>query len=365
MLRRARAFLPFFAVLAALASSCVGQHAFDFPAADATPRSYYGSVSECVDASRAARRLCGASAAVAHVKSGRLFLYVIATRSNGVAVVDAYRPESLQVVASVSSFASLRKPLDLHLHTSGEYVAVLAAGDSDTKESGIVLIDVQSDTPTVLRSLTNCTKLDVKREERETGELEETGKVLYRGDMCGATAFALDVNRAFVVVADMNKLVEVRLPPGVATAATATFEVVASIQHDDLTNGYAIMVANNKAYVRSDGVCATCVAVVDISVEGSPVMSGPVDVSTITGDVEPWKWSSGYLARGAHRNDVDYLYDWVVNPVQSSVTSVSRECINVALSTGAAPESCAGRMEFAYSAQAEATAYDFTLSAGP
>ena len=41
--------------------------------------------------------------------------------------------------------------------------------------------------------------------------------------------------------------------------------MVALIQSDELLNGEAVVVANGKAYVRSDGVCSTCVAVVDVS----------------------------------------------------------------------------------------------------
>jgi hypothetical protein len=43
------------------------------------------------------------------------------------------------------------------------------------------------------------------------------------------------------------------------------------------------------------------------------------------------------------------------------VTSVARECVNVALEIGDTPAACVGRNEFAYDADAETSAFNFDL----
>jgi hypothetical protein len=102
------------------------------------------------------------------------------------------------------------------------------------------------------------------------------------------------------------------------------------------------------------------VAVVDVADPTAMTMLDAKDVSEISNDVPTWRWSTGYLARGAHRDNASYPYDWVVDPVSSSVTSVARECVNTALAIGDTPSACVGRNEFAYDAtNAEASAFDF------
>jgi hypothetical protein len=264
----------------------------------------------------------------------------------------------MRVTGSAASFGGMRRPTDLHLHASQSYVAVLATGDVQTKKSSVVVVDVSASrwsadgttiTPTVATSGHNCTAT------------EKGGRTFYDGYLCGATAFAIVGNLAYVACGDTNRLTVMSLPSDVSKTALEPVAVVGTIQSEELTNAEAIMVANNKAYVRSDGVCGSCVAVVDVTSASSMSMLATKDISEISSDVPTWRWSTGYLARGAHRDNASYPYDWVVDPVSSSVTSVARECVNVALAIGDTPAACVGRNEFAYDADAETSAFNFDL----
>ena len=338
--------------LVARALPCASQHAYDWP--NPSPTSKIGALRECVDASRSHRRLCGASAAVVLDR----YVYVASSRADAVTVIDAYRPEAMRVAGSAACFGGMRRPTDLHLHASQSYVAVLAAGDVQTKKSSVVVVDVSAQrwsadgttiAPALAASGHNCTAT------------EKGGRTFYDGYLCGATAFAIVGNLAYVACGDTNRLTVMSLPSDVSKTALEPVAVVGTIQSEELTNAEAIMVANNKAYVRSDGVCGSCVAVVDVTSASSMSMLATKDISEISSDVPTWRWSTGYLARGAHRDNASYPYDWVVDPVSSSVTSVARECVNVALAIGDTPAACVGRNEFAYDADAESRARDFTL----
>ena len=324
------------------------------PSASSARTSKIGALRECVDASRSQRRLCGASAAVVLGQN----VYVASSRADAVTVIDASDPEAMRVAGSAASFGGMRRPTDLHLHASQSYVAVLATGDVQTKKSSVVVVDVSASrwsadgttiTPTVAASGHNCTAT------------EKGGRTFYDGYLCGATAFAIVGNLAYVACGDTNRLTVMSLPSDVSKTALEPVAVVGTIQSEELTNAEAIMVANNKAYVRSDGVCGSCVAVVDVTSASSMSMLATKDISEISSDVPTWRWSTGYLARGAHRDNASYPYDWVVDPVSSSVTSVARECVNVALAIGDTPAACVGRNEFAYDADAETSAFNFDL----
>ena len=289
------------------------------------------------------------------------YLYVAAARSNAVTVIDTTAPANMFVNGSVASFKQMRRPVDLELHTSGTYVAVLAGGDVQTKNSSVVLVDAREPTrPAILTLGYEC-------DTYEEGGVGKGGRTIYDGRLCGASAFTVEQNYAFVLCGETNRLTVVLLPNDASLAQAGSVRVVASIQSDELLNGEAVVVANGKAYVRSDGVCSTCVAVVDVSDFTSNnglvrlSMLASSEVSSITADVPKWRWSATFLARGSHRANDAYLYDWVANPVSSSVTSVTRACMNMVLQIGDSPAACTGRNEFAYDATAEANAYNFQL----
>lgn len=320
-----------------------------------TPRrkSKIGEVSECSSSSRAARRLCGALAASYDV--ARSVIYVAASRANGVAVVDASKVNETRVVSARLDASGLRRPLDVRLHRSGTYVAILVGGDSTKdKLSSVVVADVTgvrasgTAAPSVVTSGTNCSAT-------EGGD----GRMIYRGNLCGATAFDVEGDVAYVVVGDTNRLTTMSLPIDVTSATSNAPAVLGSIQSDYLANANAVTVrrsgSNVKAYVRSDGVCVSCVAVVDVTDASAPVLIGESDVSSasVTADVDASYWTTTFLARGAHREDSTFQYDWVIDPVASSVTTVSRECVNFALAIGDSPSACVGRNEFAYLPDAE------------
>jgi hypothetical protein len=317
-----------------------------------------GTVRECVASSRTLRRLCGASGAVL---KDNAYLYVAAARSNAVTVIDTTAPANMFVNGSVASFKQLRRPVDLELHDSGTYVVALAAGDPQTKNSSVVLVDAREPTrPAILTLGHECNAY-------EEGGAGQGGRTIFDGRLCGATAFTVEQNYAFVLCGETNRLTVLSLPNDASLAQAGSVQVVASIQSDEFQNGEAVVVANGKAYVRSEGVCSTCVAVVDVSDFTSNnglvrlSMLALSEVSSITADVPKWRWSAAFLARGSHRANDAYPYDWVVNPVSSSVTSVTRACMSTVLQIGDSPAACAGRNEFAYDATAEANAYNFRL----
>jgi len=317
-----------------------------------------GTVRECVASSRTLRRLCGASGAVL---KDNAYLYVAAARSNAVTVIDTTAPANMFVNGSVASFKQLRRPVDLELHDSGTYVVALAAGDPQTKNSSVVLVDAREPTrPAILTLGHECNAY-------EEGGAGQGGRTIFDGRLCGATAFTVEQNYAFVLCGETNRLTVLSLPNDASLAQAGSVQVVASIQSDEFENGEAVVVANGKAYVRSEGVCSTCVAVVDVSDFTSNnglvrlSMLALSEVSSITADVPKWRWSAAFLARGSHRANDAYPYDWVVNPVSSSVTSVTRACMSTVLQIGDSPAACAGRNEFAYDATAEANAYNFRL----
>lgn len=319
-------------------------------------KSKIGEVSECSSSSRAARRLCGATAAA--YDADRSVIYVAAPAANGVAVVDARKVNETRVASARSDPSGLRRPLDVRLHRSGTYVAILVGGDSTKdKLSSVVVANVTgvrasgTEAPSVVTRGTNCSA---------TALLD--GRMVYRGHLCGATAFDVDGDVAYVVVGDTNRLTTVSLPIDVASATANPPAVLGSIQSEYLANANAVTVrrsgSNVTAYVRSDGVCASCVAVVNVTDASAPVLIGESDVSsaTVTADVDASYWTTTFLARGAHRENSTFEYDWVVDPVASSVTTVSRECVKFTLAIGDSPSACAGRNEFAYLPDAETEA---------
>jgi hypothetical protein len=276
-------------------------------------------------------------------------------------VIDTTAPANMFVNGSVASFKQLRRPVDLELHDSGTYVVALAAGDPQTKNSSVVLVDAREPTrPAILTLGHECNAY-------EEGGAGQGGRTIFDGRLCGATAFTVEQNYAFVLCGETNRLTVLSLPNDASLAQAGSVQVVASIQSDEFQNGEAVVVANGKAYVRSEGVCSTCVAVVDVSDFTSNnglvrlSMLALSEVSSITADVPKWRWSAAFLARGSHRANDAYPYDWVVNPVSSSVTSVTRACMSTVLQIGDSPAACAGRNEFAYDATAEANAYNFRL----
>ena len=210
------------------------------PSASSARTSKIGALRECVDASRSQRRLCGASAAVVLGQN----VYVASSRADAVTVIDASDPEAMRVAGSAASFGGMRRPTDLHLHASQSYVAVLATGDVQTKKSSVVVVDVSASrwsadgttiTPTVATSGHNCTAT------------EKGGRTFYDGYLCGATAFAIVGNLAYVACGDTNRLTVMSLPSDVSKTALEPVAVVGTIQSEELTNAEAIMVANNKA----------------------------------------------------------------------------------------------------------------------
>jgi hypothetical protein len=327
------------------------QHAFDWPSP--SPTSRIGALTECIDASRTARRLCGATAAVVLDR----YVYVVASRYDGVTVVDAYRPEALNIVGAWSSFTLARRPTAIAMHSSSTYVVLLAYGESIAKKSAVLAVDVSSGrwangvvTPTSVARFEDCTSGDY-------GD----GRRWYSGTLCGASAMAVVGNTAFVVVGDTDRLTAVKLLSAASQSSAETMSSLGSIQSEVLRNARAIVVENNVAYIKSDGVCAECVAVVDVSDPTGMVVQPQSTLAAIASTVPAWRWMD-ILARGAHRSVSTFPYDWVVNPVYSSITSVARECIDVALEIGDTPSACVGRNEFAYDGgKAESTAYAFSL----
>ena len=287
-------------------------------------------------------------------------IYVAASGSNGIAVVDASKANELRVASALADASGLRRPLDVRLHQSGSYVAILVGGDSTKdKLSSVVVADVSgvkasgTEAPTVVTRGTDC-----------SATARADGRMEYRGNLCGATAFDVDGNVAYVVVGDTNRLTTISLPIDVASATTNAPNVLGSIQSEYLANANAVTVRRNgsdvTAYVRSDGVCTSCVAVVDVTDVSAPVLIGEREISSIT-EVDASYWTTAFLARGAHRENSTFEYDWVVDPVASSVSTVSRECVNFTLTIGDSPSACVGRNEFAYFPDAEAQAYGFVL----
>ena len=328
-----------------LPAAVLAQHAFDWPSP--SPTSRIGALTECVDGSRTARRLCGAIAAVVREQ----YVYVVASRFDGVAVVDAYRPEALNIVGHWASFSLARRPKAIAMHVSSSYVVVLAYGDSMLKKSAVLAVNVSS--PVAPENV-------ARFEDCGSGDYGD-GRRWYNGTLCGASAMAVVGNTAFVVVGDTDRLTAVKLLSDVSRAGTDTMSSLGSIQSEVLRNARAIVVENSIAYIKSDGVCTECVAVVDVSDPTAMVVQAQTTLDAIASTVPAWRWMDN-LARGAHRDNSTFPYDWVVDPVYSSITSVARECIDVALEIGDSPSACVSRNEFSYDGGvAESDAYAFTL----
>lgn len=85
------------------------------------------------------------------------------------------------------------------------------------------------------------------------------------------------------------------------------------------------------------------------------------DIFEILFDVSTWRWSTGYLVCGVYRDNVLYLYDWVVDFVSLSVMSVVRECVNVVFVIGDTFAACVGRNEFVYDVDVETSVFNFDL----
>jgi len=324
-----------------------------------------GVVAECADHSPTARRLCGAIAACAIDR----LIYVASSRFNGVAIVDSSDAEAMALVGSWSSSSSCANPVAIAAHASSTYVVVLARGDERTKRSFVVVIEFASggvgEDRAAPRAAANASDCELRERGRTNttrrGVRLGTGEVEYSGTLCGATAMDVDSNVAFVAVGDCDRLTAVALPSDVANADSEPMVVLGSVQSDELRNARMVIVVNGVAYVKSDGVCDECVATVDVSDPTAMTATGATTMDAVADIVPKWRWF-GTLASGAHRSNATFPYDWIVDPVRSSVTSVARECVDAALEIGDAPSACVGRDEFAYASDVnEASAYSFSL----
>ena len=323
-----------------------------------TPRlkSRIGSVRECSPTVRAERRLCGVVAGT--VDASTSLMYVASPLSDSLAVIDVGTPTAPRVTSGTRDARTTRRPLDVRLHDSGTYIVVLSGGNTARdKNSTLTIASVEGVNAANGAAPTYAaTKSDCVATVRD-------GRTHYVGSLCGCTAFDLVGDVAYVVCGDVSRLTIVSLPTTAANAATTAMTVLGSIQSELLAEGNAVTVRNNRAYVRSDGVCASCVAVVDVTNVASPTMVGESDVSVVT-DVDRWYWTTAFLARGAHRDNATFEYDWIIDPVSSSVTTVSRACVSFAKTIGDSPSACAGSTyQFAYEAEAEANAYWYCASA--